>query len=138
MMDVAVVLDASALCAYVEGNLAVGELIAEIADERRLVAIPAACLAQARAGLVDDLAAAHLLLLTTTPTVTVLPLAVDELGQPDPIWQVGEFARDAGGDIATGHAVRSALEHEAYYATTDPAKAAAVLPAGWGVLDLNG
>ncbi|HEY2674431.1 MAG TPA: hypothetical protein VGJ07_29190, partial [Rugosimonospora sp.] len=67
-----------------------------------------------------------------------LPLAPDPLGGVDPVWQVGELARAAGGDLSVGHAARAALEHEAYYATTQPRRAAAVLPPGWGILDLAG
>jgi hypothetical protein len=136
--DVAVVLDASALLGYAHGLLAVGELIAEISDERRHVGVPAACLAAARATVTDDGDAAQLVLLTTSPTVVVVPLGADEVGRADPLWRVGDFARAAGGDLATGHAVHAALAHGAYYATTDPARAARVLPDRWGILDLTG
>jgi hypothetical protein len=136
--DVAVVLDTSALLAYADGLLAVGELTAEISDERRHVGIPAACLAQARAAVPDEFGAAQLVLLTTSSTIVVLPLGADGIGRADPLWRVGDFARVAGGDLALGHAVHAALTHGAYYATTEPARASAVLPAGWGVLDLGG
>jgi hypothetical protein len=135
--DVAAVLDTSALLAYVAGHVAVGELIAEISDERRRLGVPAVCLADARAVVPDD-AAAHLRLLTTASAVVVLPLATDPVSGIDPVWQVGELARAAGGDLGVGHAARAALEHEAYYATMRPDRAAAVLPPGWGVLDLTG
>ena len=137
MSDVAVVLDTSALLSYVDGNIAVGELIAEIADEARLVAIPATCLAQARAIVADDLAAAHLLLLTTTPTVVVIPLATDQFGRADPIWRVGEIGLVAAGDVGVGHAVHAALVNSAYYVTARPDLVDGVLPHGWVVLDVN-
>jgi hypothetical protein len=136
--DVAAVLDTSALLAYVAGHVAVGELIAEISDEHRQLGVPAVCLASARAAVGDDAAAAHLRLLTTTSAIVILPLAPDHLGSVDPVWQVGELARAAGGDLSVGHAARAALEHEAYYATTQPRRAAAALPPGWGILDLAG
>jgi hypothetical protein len=134
--DVAAVLDTSALLAYVDGHVAVGELIAEISDERRQLGVPAVCLASARAAVADDTALAHLRLLTTASAIVVLPLGTDDTGRADPVWQVGELARAAGGDLSVGHAARAALEHEAYYATTEPGRAAAVLPPGWGILDL--
>jgi hypothetical protein len=134
--EIAVVLDASALLAYAEGSVAVGELIAEIADERRKVGMPAVCLAQAHATVAGQLGAAHLMLLATTATVVLLPLSPDSKGRADPVQRVGDFAR-ADGDVAIGHAVYAALEHEAYYATTEPNRAAAILPAGWGILDVS-
>ena len=51
--------------------------------------------------------------------------------------QVGVLARAAGGDIALGHAARTAIAHRAHLATTAPTPAAAVLPADWSILDLN-
>jgi hypothetical protein len=42
---IAVVFDASALTAYLDGNVSVGELMLEVADEGRQVAVPATCLA---------------------------------------------------------------------------------------------
>jgi len=135
--DVAVVFDTSALLSYVDGNISVGELIAEIADEGRQAVVPAVCLAEARARVSDGLAAAHLLLLTTTPTIRVEPLAGDRFGRADPIWRVGEFALEARGDVGIGHAVHAALTYEAYVASARPDAVAGVLPAGWIVLDLR-
>ncbi|MFI5837716.1 hypothetical protein ACIA5A_28965 [Micromonospora sp. NPDC051300] len=133
--DVAVVLDAAALTAYVEGQVAVGELIAEVADEGRQVAVPASCLAAAYAATKDDVGAALLTLLATTPAVAVVPLGADP--GVDDARQAGVLARAAAGDIALGHAARTALAHQAHLATTDPAGAAVVLPTGWSVLDLS-
>jgi hypothetical protein len=122
----------------VDGNIAVGELIAEIADEDRQAVVPAVCLAEARARMSDGLAAAHLLLLlTTTPTIRVERLAGDRFGRADPIWRVGEFALEARGDVGIGHAFYAALTHEAYVATARPDAIAGVLPEGWIVLDLR-
>ncbi|MEV5445462.1 hypothetical protein AB0N23_23415, partial [Streptomyces sp. NPDC052644] len=72
--QVAVVLDATALAAYVDGQVAVGELIAEVADEGRTVGVPAVCLAAAYTATSSDVGTALLTLLTTTPAITVLPL----------------------------------------------------------------
>ncbi|MEV4755155.1 hypothetical protein AB0J86_08580 [Micromonospora sp. NPDC049559] len=134
--EVAVVLDASALRAYVHGEVAVGELIAEVAEERRLVAVPAACLAAAHVG-VDEVGAALLVLLATAPTVRVLPLGGDGSSVAEEARQVGVLARAAAGDVAVGHAARVAIACRAHYATAEPKVAAAVLPAGWSVLDVG-
>lgn len=77
------------------------------------------------------------MLLTTTPTVLVIPLGPDSLGWADPVWRAGEFARDAGGDLSVGHAVYAALHHETHLATTRPDRVLPLLPAGWPILDLR-
>jgi hypothetical protein len=135
--DIAVVFDTSALLAYVDGHVAVGELIAEVADEDRRVSIPATCLAQARATVDDDLAAAHLLLLTAPPTIAVEPLGAAWPDTAESTWRVGEFARGADRDIAVGHAVYAAIDHRAHLATMVPSVFAAILPADWSILDLR-
>lgn len=133
--QVAVVLDATALAAYVDGQVAVGELIAEVADEDRAVGVPAVCLAAAYAATSSDVGAALLTLLTTTPAITVLPLGAEP--GVDDARQAGILARAAGGDIALGHAARAAIAHRAHLATADPKPATAVLPTGWSILDLS-
>jgi len=135
--DIAVVLDASALLAYASSDPAVGELISEVSEVQRQVGVPATCLAQARAATSTRLGAAHLLLLTTSPDVVVLPLAPDGLSRADAVLQVGEFARAAGGDLALAHAAREALAHGAYLATREPARVKELLPEGWPTLDLS-
>ncbi|WP_326560893.1 hypothetical protein [Micromonospora sp. NBC_01796] len=129
------ILDDSALRAYVAGQVAVGELIAEIADEDRQVGVPAACLASAYAATTDEVGTALLALLMTTPAVRLLPLGVDPGG--DDVRQTGTFARAAGDDLAAGHAIRSALAHQAHYVTAKRGTASAILPNGWGVIDLG-
>ena len=133
--EIAVVLDTSALLAYVDGQVAVGELIAEVADEDRRVGVPAACLAAAHAATTSEVGSALLSLLMTAPAIRLLPLGADP--GVDEARQVGAFARAAGGDIATGHAARAALAYQAHYATTRPGLAVTVLPDGWSVLDLS-
>jgi hypothetical protein len=134
--EVAVVLDASALRAYVGGEVAVGELIAEVAEEQRRVGVPAACLAAAYAG-VDEVGEALLMLLATAPTVLVLPLGADVASAAEEARQVGVLARAAGGDLAVGHAARVAIACQAHLATAEPKPAVAALPAGWSVLDVG-
>lgn len=133
--EIAVVLDATALVAYASGELAVGELIAEVADEDRRVGVPAVCLAAAHASAAGEVPAALLALLMATPVMRLVPLGADP--GADDIRQAGALARAAGGDVALGHAARTAIAHQAHLATADAKAAAAVLPAGWSVLDLT-
>jgi hypothetical protein len=131
---VAAILDTSALLAYADpaAATAVGELLGEIHAEDRLIAVPAACLAAAYAAVGDDeFATEQLMLLRTASRIAFLPLAEDDAQQ------VGGYAHDAGGDVAVGHAAHLAIQHEAYYATAQPKRAAAVLPPGWVILDLS-
>ncbi|MEU8420072.1 hypothetical protein AB0C15_04260 [Micromonospora sp. NPDC048835] len=130
MSEIAAVFDASALTAYLEGNVAVGELMLEVADEGRQVAVPAACLAAAYASVADEIDAALLALMVTAPMIRLLPLDVGD------VQDAGRLARAVDGDISFGHAARVALTYEAHYATVRPAAAAKVLPARWSILDL--
>lgn len=133
-MNVAVVLDASALLSYVAGNVGVGELIAEVADEDRHIGVPAVCLAAAHAAS-DELGGALLNLLVTGSMVRVVPLGADPA--VDDIRQAGLLARRAAGDLALGHAALAAIVHEAHLTTTDPSAATEALPAGWSILDVT-
>ncbi|WP_444949363.1 hypothetical protein [Micromonospora ureilytica] len=128
--EIAVVFDASALTAYLEGNVSVGELMLEVADEGRQVAIPATCLAVAFASVADEIDAALLGLMMTAPMIRLLPLDAED------VRDTGKLARAVDGDISFGHAARAALTHEAHYATVQPKVAAKVLPTNWSILEL--
>ncbi|MFI6782247.1 hypothetical protein [Micromonospora sp. NPDC050276] len=128
---IAAVFDASALTAYVEGNVSVGELMLEVAEEGRQVAVPATCLAVAFARVGDEIEAALLALMMTAPMIRLLPLDADD------VRDTGMLARGADGDISFGHAASAALIHEAHYATVRPKTAAKVLPTNWSILDLT-
>jgi hypothetical protein len=129
--EIAVVLDTTALCAYVDGNVAVGELLAEIADEGRQVAVPVTCLAGAYAARNSDLGGALLALLMTAPVIRPFRLGVAEARA------AGRIAVRAGADIGLGHAAHTALAAQAHLATTEPASAAAAFPTRWSILDLG-
>jgi len=133
--EIAVVLDASALLSYLAGEVAVGELMAEVADEGQHVGVPAVCLAAAHAAIDNELGTALLALLVTAPVIRQLPLGADP--GVDDARQAGTLARAAGGDLAVGHAARAAIAHQAHFATTRSKTVAAVLPAGWSILDLS-
>ncbi|MGA4730596.1 hypothetical protein ACPB67_24515 [Micromonospora taraxaci] len=128
--QIAAVFDATALPAYLEGNVSVGELMLEVADEGRQVAVPATCLAVAFARVSDEIDAALLALMMTAPMICLLPLDAED------VQDTGRLARSVSGDIALGHAARAALRHEAHYATAQPEAAAKVLPTNWSILDL--
>lgn len=128
--QVAVVFDASVLTAYIEGNVSVGELMLEVADEGRQVAIPATCLAVAFASVADEIDAALLALMMTAPMIRLLPLDAED------VRDTGKLASAVAGDISFGQAARAALTHEAHYATLQPKVAAKVLPTRWSILDL--
>ncbi|MEU8180600.1 hypothetical protein AB0B85_24880 [Micromonospora sp. NPDC049044] len=129
--QIAAVFDASALTAYIGGNVSVGELMLEVADEGRQVAVPATCLAAAIAGAGDEIDVALLALMMSAPMIRLLPLDGED------VRDTGTLARAVDGDISFGHAARAALIHEAHYATVQPKAAAKVLPARWSILDLT-
>jgi len=129
---VAAVLDTSAVLAYADGQVAVGELITMVEEEDRLCAVPVSCLVAARAAVGDDFAVKQLVRLAGIASVAVLPLMSDEA------LEVGRRARRANGDAGTGHAVHLALRYQAYHATADAKAAARFLPARWGIFDITG
>ncbi|WP_410810665.1 hypothetical protein [Micromonospora sp. 067-2] len=128
--QIAAVFDASALTAYLEGNVSIGELMLEVADEGRQVAVPATCLAVAFADAGDEVEAALLGLMMSAPVICLLPLDADD------VRNTGTLARAVDGNISVGHAARAALTHGAHYATVQPTVAAKVLPTNWSILDL--
>lgn len=66
---VALILDTSAVLSFVRSSMHVGEVIAEVADERGVVAIPVSCLVEAAQHAVDD---DQLTLLVEHPDTLVL------------------------------------------------------------------
>jgi len=68
------VLDASAVVAYANGSISVGEIIVELDEEDGLFAVPAVCLI----GAAQTAADAQLTLLTRHPACRVLPLTAQD------------------------------------------------------------
>ncbi|HEY6592647.1 MAG TPA: hypothetical protein VI011_00865 [Asanoa sp.] len=73
--QVRIVLDTSAIVAYTRGSIDVGEVIAEVDDERAAAALPVLCLVEATQHIVD---AGHLdLLVNHSATVVIAAEARD-------------------------------------------------------------
>jgi hypothetical protein len=116
------VLDASAMVSYARPHVHVGELISEITDEGAVVGVPAVALLDAYARLRGDLVGrARLEYLAAMPGVRVLPLGESEAAR------VSTTVPLVGGDLSRAHAVRVAVDNDAYYVTTEPKAAPPIL-----------
>ncbi|MEJ3744096.1 hypothetical protein WEI85_12465 [Actinomycetes bacterium KLBMP 9797] len=117
------VLDTSAMLSYARPHVHVGELISEIAHEDAFVGVPAMALVDAHARVIgDEIAQARLWTLVTLPAVRVLPLS-DEIDAED----VASVVPLVDGDLARAQAVWEALDHDAYFVTTQPETAPTAL-----------
>jgi PIN domain len=126
-VTVTVVLDTSAVLAYTKGSIAVGELLAIVADDGDTVLIPASCLAAACRHVANGGDEALLRLLSTAPSVALAPLT------PEQAMEVGAKARRATG-IDAGHAAAEAIIHDAQLATQEPAEMSRLLPTDWPII----
>jgi hypothetical protein len=116
------VLDTSAMLSYARPHVHVGELISEIAQEGAYVAVPTVALLDAYAQLMDDeLGRARLGVLVTLEGVRLIPL--DQAGAV----KVSTAVPLADGDLSRAHTLQVALANRAYYVTTDPKTAPAIL-----------
>jgi hypothetical protein len=112
-VSVRVVLDSSAVVAYGRGSLAVGELIAIVAEEQGTVAVPITCLAEAYGAVKGVEAAVLEYLAVGLAAVTVLPLELHDAAA------VGIMSRQAS--LGVAHAVAASARGNAYLATVDGA-----------------
>lgn len=124
-VEMRAVLDASAMLSYARPHVHVGELISEIAHEGAFVGLPTVALLDAYSQLLDDeVGRARLGLLATLEGVHVLPLHpvdADEVSFTVPL---------VNGDLGRAHAVWEALDHDAYYVTTEPKRVPPILRSG--------
>ncbi|MEE6259929.1 hypothetical protein [Plantactinospora sonchi] len=106
------VLDTSAIIAYANTSIAVGETIAEVVDEGGRFAVPVACLAEA-SRLVPEDRAAGVLLLVEHPCAYVTPIGATD-------WQVlAEWTRILG-RLDAASALIEAIDWTAYVLTGEP------------------
>jgi hypothetical protein len=127
-VTVTVVLDTSAVLAYTKGSIAVGELLAIVADDEDTALIPAACLAEA----FRQSAAGDEAMLNVLSTVRCVEVA---LLQPDRAPKIGISSRGCAG-IDVGHAITEAVAHNAQMATPNVQLMTDLLPAGWPIIEL--
>ncbi|PZF89366.1 hypothetical protein [Micromonospora endophytica] len=121
-VEIRAVLDTSAMLSFSRGHVHVGELLVDIADEGAYAGLPTVALLEAYAqSSADRPASARLGVLATLPGVAVLPLAAGHAAE------VATTVPLVKGDLARAHAVWAALRHDAYYLTTEPHLAPAVL-----------
>ncbi|MEV6349312.1 hypothetical protein [Actinoplanes sp. NPDC051851] len=110
-LPVRLVLDSSAIAAWVRGSPAVGELLAEIDREGGLVVVPLTCLLQASAQIKTDREWLYLLLEHPATQVVsddpddweMLSSAITLLGAAD-LASAGWLALECGVDVLTRHA----------------------------------
>jgi hypothetical protein len=105
------VLDTTAIVAFTDGSVAVGETIREVVDEDAAYALPLLCLAEAVA-LVDGERQPLLHLLARHTHATVVPTSED--------WEALGLAARLYGTPARGAAVAVAGQHRAYLLTATP------------------
>lgn len=120
--EVRAVLDTSAILSYARTHVHVGELLTEIADEKAFMGLPAVALLDAFARAAgDEPARTRIAVLSSVPAIVVL-----ELGR-QAAEKVANSVPFVNGDLAQAHAVWAALEHDAYYVTTEPDQAPSLL-----------
>jgi hypothetical protein len=105
------VLDTSAIQAYAEGSVAVGELIGELSDEGARFGLPVLCLIEAAQG-ADKHASSLLTVLSEHPDAQWLPLDSEQ-------WRHIAAAADLLGTIANACAALPVAHGQANYVVTD-------------------
>ncbi|MEH1014217.1 hypothetical protein V6U90_14035 [Micromonospora sp. CPCC 206060] len=100
----------------------VGELLVEVADEGAYTGLPTVALLDAYTRVSSGPARARLGVLATLPGVAVLPLGSGEAAD------AAAVASLVKGDLGRAHAVWAALDHSAYYLTSEPHLAPSVIP----------
>lgn len=121
-IELRAVLDTSAMLSYARPHVHVGELISEIASEGAFVGLPTVALLEAYALLLDDeVGRARLGLLARLEGVRILPLHAADA------YEVSHTVPLINGGLGRAQAVWEALDHDAYYVTTEPKRAPTIL-----------
>lgn len=108
-MRLSLVLDTTAVAAYVHGNLKAGELLDELRDDNNLFGVPDVCIAQARA---QGASMEGLALLQAHERCQVLAAPAPEI--------LGDVAVMCSGDLVRAAVLVHAISHDAYILTTEP------------------
>ncbi len=111
---VRLVLDTSAVLAYADGSIHVGEPMAEVLDEGARFGVPVLCLAEA-SRLVDGSNAAGITLLARHAGCVVLPMLAEQ-------WQAIAAATVDLGRADLAVSLIEALRHGGYVLTGEPAR----------------
>lgn len=129
------VLETTAILSYARGQVHVGELLVEVADEGACVGLPTVALLDAYSRVGDDVQGrARIEILAATPGIVVLPLGPREAAAiSETVSRLGSNGSAvADYDLARAHAAWAATAHSAYYLTCQPRLAPAVL-ARWQI-----
>lgn len=128
---VRLVLDTSAIAAFVRGSIHVGEVLAEVADERAVALVPLACLVEAvhgqRFSVEED---ARLDLLVAHP-------AIEMLADDPPMWRALAYTYDLVGSVDVASAALAAIEYSVSVLSRYPGRYAGVDGGGRLVLPLD-
>lgn len=131
-MRVAVILDDSAVTRFAAGHdIAVGELIGEVADERALVAVPVCAVALAWATLsTPEQRSLLTLLVARNPSVLVVPMLADD-GR-----LIGEYSAELGQRLGLAHAVWEAERNQAQLVTAEGDRVRSTFGELYGIVDV--
>lgn len=131
-MRLAVVLDLSALLQFARAtDVAVGELVGEVADEEAFIGVPVSSAALAHASLeTPEQVAMFALLVDRNLSVVVLPMLSDDSRL------IGEYTAGLGQRLELAHAVREAERHEAQLATAEGDLVRRAFGELYGIVDL--
>jgi hypothetical protein len=131
-MRVAVVLDTTAVVRFAQGDdLAVGELLGEVADEQAFAVVPVSAIALAHASLrKPDQQILLGWLVDANPSVLTVPMPADE-GR-----LIGQYAVELGLQLGLAHAVREAERNKAQLVTAEGDVVRAAFGEMYGIVDL--
>ncbi|GAA2644470.1 hypothetical protein GCM10010399_92960 [Dactylosporangium fulvum] len=110
MIDAQLTLDTSAVLAYVAGSTGLGELLGEVAEEKRRFAVPAACLVEAGLQL-DEASWPMLDVLAGHPSAVVVGLDAAE-------WKAHASAAALFGSAGAGAAALLVAQGDVWYVAT--------------------
>jgi hypothetical protein len=128
----AIILDLSALLSFARRtDVAVGELVGEVADEQAFVGVPVSSAAVAYASLsTPEQHAMFAVLIDRNLSVVVLPMLADDSRL------IGEYTAGLGQRLELAHAVREAERNQAQLATAEGDLVRKAFGELYGIVDL--